>query len=939
MMISKNSYKFLVIFFLFLTTAGWAQNSVSGVVKATNGQPLQNAHVSLFPTKFSTITDSKGSFVFKNIANGEYKITITYLGTAKHHKKINVDGSVSLSITLEQDPLNLNNVVVTGSFDPQIQLQSSTAVTTLTTKDIKKIFPRGTASMLQNVPGTFTDASAGEVFTKVYTRGISASAEDDMGWYYVSLEEDGLPVSLVQHSYYGPDIFFRNDLTIQKVEALRGGKAAITSLNAPGGIFNFISRTGSDKFGGELQLNGGQQGDNNSLYRIDGFLGGSLGDNLFFTIGGHYRSDDGARNTNFTFSHGGQLKFNLLKKGKNGFFKFYGKYLDDYTNRYTGVAATDWKDPKAAFGQDFGTTALMLPAFDGRIPDSRNLADEGTRNFDPSNGVHAKEVAFGTNIEQGIGSDWKMNFDLKFSFKNALWQTSISNAFVSLSDPTAYFISGAGFPIGQVVFKDANSGEEIARVDNSGILGGQPFQYLNAGTLPNDAIMGVATWDKGNAANEVMNKFMLSKKTDDNYFSIGMASGFSSTSLRTQGSFGYATYEPSARMMRVTIENPGSPVQYLSDSNGVSNYGGLFFGDSRANVSQIGFFTNERWSITDNFDLEAGLRYEIIKHNGSNDRSKPFEKTGGFDGNQNTLYDNGVLMSSGVQDKFNFKYDYLSASIGLNYSLNNAMSIFARFSKGNKAPEMNYYFNNFTNVPIDKKGEVQEIRQGELGLKWHSKHFSVATTAFWSQLKNIGVSDFVFDDNTNNVFYAPVQFNDSRTIGLEWEAAYTPTLDLTFRFNGVLQDPKATKWDVYDAAGSIDTADDTVTSYADNTLPFNPKMMLNMSAEYQRNNFDAFVKWNFMGEREGNVANAFQLASYSIFDAGVGFSFTKNISVNALVTNIFDSEGLANFFGANSFGASANGATSDFIQANPDASFIVVPVLPRGIVLGVNYKF
>jgi len=562
MMMNKNTYGFFLIFFLFSFTTLLAQNKVSGVVTGANKQLLQGAHVSLKPGNVTSITDAKGAFVFSNVSNGSYELTISYLGTGRYLKKISVDKNIELSITLTQDPLSLNNVVVTGSFEPRMQLQSSTAITTLTSKDLKQVFPRGTADLLQNVPGTFVDASAGEVFTRVYTRGISASAEDDMGWYYTSLQEDGLPVSLIQHSYYSPDIFFRNDLTTQKVEALRGGKAAITSLNAPGGIYNFISKTGSEEFEGELQVHGGMQGDDNSLYRIDGVFGGSLGNELFYSIGGHYRNDDGARNTDFTFNHGGQLKFNLIKKTKNGYFKFYGKYLDDYTNRYTGVAATDWNNPKPAFGQDFSSTALMLPAFESRIPDSRNLAAGKTRKFDPSNGVHAKEVAFGTNFEQRFGMDWKINFNLKFSFKNALWQTSISNAFVSLNDPTAYFISGAGFPIGQVVFRDANSGNELARVDNSGILGGQPFQYLGEGSLPNDAIMGVATWDKGNTANEVMNSFVLSKKTGDNDFSIGMSSGFSDTSLRTQGSFGYATYEPNARMMQVTIENPGAPVQY-----------------------------------------------------------------------------------------------------------------------------------------------------------------------------------------------------------------------------------------------------------------------------------------------------------------------------------------------------------------------------------------
>ncbi|WP_273567438.1 TonB-dependent receptor domain-containing protein [Maribacter halichondriae] len=420
---------------------------------------------------------------------------------------------------------------------------------------------------------------------------------------------------------------------------------------------------------------------------------------------------------------------------------------------------------------------------------------------------------------------------------------------------------------------------------------------------------------------------------------FGLDGGYASTSLFVQGSFGYATYEPNPRMLRVTLENQDQPVISLSDNNGVSNYGGLFFISSRAEVTQGAFFVNDRWKLQERLHLDVGFRYEGIVHKGSKDQAAPFQQDGGVDGNPLTDYDNGLLSPNGGRDEFDFNYNYLAYSAALNYKLTDKAAIFGRFSSGNKAPELNYYFNNFSNVPINQKGEVQEITQAELGLKYSKKDFSATATAFWSQLKNIGVADFAFDPEGGSVFYTPVQFNDSRTIGLEWESAYAPIESLTFRFNGVIQNGIATKWTVYNAAGSVDTADDTILDYSDNTLPFNPNIMFNLGAEYQKDKLNGFLRWQFMGEREGNVANAFQLAPYSIFNLGLGYDLTQNLSANILVTNLFNSEGLANFFGANSFGASANGVTSDFIQANPDASFVVVPVLPRGSMIRLSYRF
>lgn len=930
----------LLAFFLVNNQSILAQAKISGEVKNHNNSPLEGAHITLNPSNYFAFTNINGAFNITGISPGEYTINVSYLGAKTIKETINVTtGNLTLNFKLEEDLLNLENVVVTGTFDPRTQLESSTAITTLNKKELKNIFPRGTANILQAIPGTFVDASAGEVFTRVYSRGISAAAEDDMGWYYVSLQEDGLPVSLVQHSYYSPDLFHRADLTTEKLEAIRGGSAAITALNGPGGIYNFISQGPKTELGGEVQISGGVQGEGNPIFRVDGTLGGPLGNDWFFNAGGHYRIDDGARNSDYTFSKGGQVKFNLIKTYSKGFIKFYGKILDDFTNRYTGVAATNWDNPKAAFGQDFNTTSLLLPAFSSNVPNGRRINEGATNSFDPSQGVHAQDRAFGLNTLYDLSNNWTAKLDVKYSRKHANWQTAISNSIVSLDNPLAYFISGAQFPIGEVVFKDAVSGADLARVDNSGILAGESFQYTGTGTLPNDAIMGTAAWFKDIRANEWMNQLTIRKQTEKHDLNFGTASGFSSSTLYTQGSFGYVTYEPNPRLLQVTLENPGQPTLALSDENGLSNYGGLFFDNSEAAVSQLAFFANDKWKINTQLHADVGLRYENIRHNGSKDRSAPLEAEGGFDGDPTTAFDNGILVPTGEKDTFGFTYDYLSYSLALNYKFIQETAVFARFSSGNKAPELNYYFNNFTNVPINEKGQVQQITQAEIGLKLNRKDFSATATTFWSELTNIGIADFAFDGDTNSVFYTPVQFNNSRTIGLEWESAYSPIHNITFRFNGTIQDPKAKTWTVYNSQGSVDTADDTITDFSKNELPFNPNLMFTLGAEYQKKKITGFLKWQFMGERQGNIANAFQLPAYGIFNTGLGYVINKKLALNLNITNLFNSEGIANFFGENSFGANANGVTQEFITNNPDASFIVVPVLPRGTLLKVNYTF
>ncbi len=935
----------LFIFTSVLCNSSFAQSIISGHVKNNKTALLEGATLYIESLNLVTTSNSNGTYKMSKIPNGQYNLSVSHIGYKTTNKTITVSNkNIDLSFTLEEDLLNLQTVVVTGTFDPRLKLESSTSISTLNSKEIKQAYPQGTASLLQNIPGTFTDTSAGEVYTKVYTRGISASAEDDMGWYYVSLQEDGLPVSLIQHSYYSPDLFHRVDLMTKKVEAIRGGSSSITALNAPGGIYNFISHDARQEFGGDIQISTGAQGNGNSLLKVDTNIGGPLGNNWFYNAGGHYRVDEGTRDTNFTFSKGGQFKFNVIKKHVRGYIKFYGKILNDKTNRHTGVAATNWNNPTPAFGQSFRNTSLLMPDFDTKIPDGRNL--DNMINFNPSQGVHAKDYAFGFNFLQNLGNNWSIKNNLKFSAKNANWQTSISNAFVSLNNPTAYLLSDftvfsrsdAQLPFGQIVFKDVQSGSEIARINNDGLFGGDPFEYIS-GSLPNDAIMGTSAWYKDNKADEWMNQLTLRKKTENHDVTSGISLGLSDTSHFTQGSFAYVTYEPNPRLLQVSLENPTQPFLALSDENGVSNYGGLFFVNAKAKVSQIATFVNDRWKITDNIYTDLGLRYETINHKGSKDRYAPFSQTGGLDKDTTTGYDNAINTPTGEKDNFNYNYNYLSYSAGINYKSNKNTALFSRFSRGNKAPELNYYFNNFDNVPINQKGEIQKISQVEVGIKLDTKNASFTGTFFWSQLKDISVTNFEFDESNGSIFYTPNQLNTSKTIGFEWESIINPVDYIKFRFNGIFQKAKATKWLVYDAAGSVDTSDDSVIDYSGNKLPFNPELIFNLSTEFEKNKISAFLKWQYMGSRTGNISNGFNLSAYSIFNLGTGYKINKKLSANILITNLFNSEGLANFFGANSFGANANGSTPEFIATNPDASFVVFPVLRRRAMLQLNYKF
>ena len=223
MNISPKTF-FFAIFNLLLISQLAAQVNISGRIIDENKLPLEGALIELAPINIHTISNKDGYFDFEDLAVGDYHLIVSFLGFETLKKEVLLSRekpSFEQDFILSSDPLELSSIIVTGRFSERSKLGSSVAISTLSSSDIQSKVPKGTADLLRNIPGTFADASTGEVFTRVYSRGISISAEDDLGWYYVSLQEDGLPVSATQHTFYSPDLFHRTDLTTQRLEAIR----------------------------------------------------------------------------------------------------------------------------------------------------------------------------------------------------------------------------------------------------------------------------------------------------------------------------------------------------------------------------------------------------------------------------------------------------------------------------------------------------------------------------------------------------------------------------------------------------------------------------------------------------------------------------------------------------------------------------------------------
>src|ERR671910_612145 len=237
------------------------------------------------------------------------------LGFRPDSASVTVDagGTATQDFSLSRDPLQLQEMVVTGTQSPRQNLAASVAVTTLSAQEVEQAAPRSTTEMLRYVPGfTRVESSGGEVNQNISMRGI-------LGVEYVAFLEDGLPVFPTMHTFFmNADNLFRFDTNIERLEVVRGGSSPLFGSNTPGAIVNFINKTGAEVFGGTMRATGATQG----LARYDLNMNGPVGNDWGFKVGGFSRYDRGGRPPGYPGIRGGPLGGNTPRLFDRGHLRF-----------------------------------------------------------------------------------------------------------------------------------------------------------------------------------------------------------------------------------------------------------------------------------------------------------------------------------------------------------------------------------------------------------------------------------------------------------------------------------------------------------------------------------------------------------------------------------------------------------------------------------------
>lgn len=176
-----------------------------------------------------------------------------------------------------------NEVIVTGSLEdtvPQDLAKLGHDLVTVSNQIIKDKSYLDVSSALQfEVPGLYLAQRAGP-FSYV-DLSLQGSRSQDVLWTV-----DGVRINNRLYSTTAPTDTLPASM-IERIEVLKGGESLFFGTQGVAGTINLVTRSFSDRFGGEMTLHG----DTNSGRHMDGLIRGAAGQHRYVLFASQDKSD------------------------------------------------------------------------------------------------------------------------------------------------------------------------------------------------------------------------------------------------------------------------------------------------------------------------------------------------------------------------------------------------------------------------------------------------------------------------------------------------------------------------------------------------------------------------------------------------------------------------------------------------------------------------
>ncbi|PKM18447.1 MAG: TonB-dependent receptor [Gammaproteobacteria bacterium HGW-Gammaproteobacteria-15] len=731
--------------------------------------------------------------------------------------------------------LGFERIVVTGAVSRnQTVMQSSVSVSSLTLDDIAVATPRSTAEIFRMLPGVRSEASGGEGNANIAVRGLPVASG---GAKFLTLQEDGLPVMQFGDIAFGnADIFLRADATLSRLDVIRGGSASTTASNSPGGIINFVSKTGEEN-GGSIGFTTGLDYDS---FRTDFDYGGDINSDMRFHLGGFVRQGEGVRDPGYQGEKGFQLKGNLTKEFDTGYVRLYFKHLNDKATSYMPMPM--YADGSSVPGYDAGSDTLQSVYLTQTV--RLNGANQISRG-DLRDGMNPKVNSVGVEAVFDLAEGWTLEnrfrvSDVSGNF-NTLFPAEVGNA-----QGIADSIAGAGANLTYAVGPNA----------------GEAYTAENA--------MRIHTFDiEIDDFGSIVNDLKLSRRFGEVDVNVGYYIADQSISMSwLWNSYLMALKGDNAELLNVTAADGTA-----FSEQGLTAYGVPFFGNCCQRNYDTDYsikapYAGLSWAFGD-LSLDASIRRDIGSASGTYAGAVQSSRDMNGDGVISQVEQSVSGIDLANASIVNYSWGYNSYSAGANYQLNKDWAMFGRISKGGRANADRLLFGKVNaDGSVAKEDAVDEVTQYELGSKSRHGNLNLFATLFFAETEE-----------------------------QNFEATSQRFFDRTYKAHGIELESSYRIGD-FDMRGSVTWTDAEISKDAltpelvGNTPRRQADFVYNLLARYFFEQAQLGVSIIGTTAAYAQDNNDLKFSGYTQVNAFASYNLAENLTVSLNINNLFDEIGL-----------------------------------------------
>ncbi|GAB59132.1 TonB-dependent receptor domain-containing protein [Rheinheimera nanhaiensis] len=730
--------------------------------------------------------------------------------------------------------LGFERIVVTGAVSRnQTVMQSSVSVSSLTPADIEVSTPRSTAEIFRMLPGVRSESTGGEGNANIAVRGLPVASG---GAKFLALQEDGLPVLQFGDIAFGnADIFLRADATLSRLDVIRGGSASTAASNSPGGIINFVSKTG-DVEGGSLAFTSGLNYDS---FRTDFEYGGDINSDMRFHFGGFVRQGEGVRDPGYQGETGYQLKANLTREFNSGYVRLYVKHLNDKAASYMPM-------PMRADGSS-------VEGFDAQRDTLQSVYLTQTVRLNGSNQISRGDVRDGMNPQvNSIGAEAVFDLPEGWTLENRFRISDVSGNFITLfpaevgdTQQIADSIAGSGATVSYAVGPNA----------------GSAYDGANA--------MRIHTFDvEINDFGSIVNDLKLSRRFGEVDVNLGYYIADQNISMSwLWNSYLMALKGDNAELLNVTAADGTAFSEQGLLAYGVPLWGNLQRNyDTRYSIKAP--YAGVSWAY-DKLSLDASVRRDNGNATGTYAGPVQSARDMNGDGIISQVEQSVSAIDLANPNLVNYSWGYNSYSVGANYQFDTDWALFARISKGGRANADRLLFGKVNaDGSVAKQDAVDEVTQYEVGSKSRHGNLNLFATAFFAETEE---QNF---EATSQRFFDRVY----KAQGLELESSYRIG-DLELRGSVTLTDAEISK-----DALSPELEGNTPRRQAD--------VLYSLMARYYLDKAQLGLSVIGTSDAYAQDNNDLKFSGYAQVNAFASYELAENLQLSFNINNLFDEVGL-----------------------------------------------